>query len=70
MPCEATQDGQVMAESSDKTWSTGEGNGKPLQHSCLENPMNGMKEQKDMTLKDELPRSVRAPYATREEQNK
>ena len=59
-----------MAESSDKMWSTGEGNGKPLQHSCLENPMNGMKEQKDMTLKDELPRSVRAQYATSEEQNK
>ena len=40
MPCRATQDGQVMVESSDKMWSTGEGNGKPLQYSCLENPMN------------------------------
>ena len=53
-----------MAESSDKTWSTGEGNGKLLQYSCLENPMNSMKRQKDMTLKDELPRSVDAQYAT------
>ena len=64
MQCRATQDGQVMVESSDKTWSTGEGNGKPLQYSCLENPMNSMKRQKDMTLKDELPRSVGAQYAT------
>ena len=47
-----------MVESSDKTWSTGEGNGKPLQYSYLENPMNSMKGQKDRTLKDELPRSV------------
>ena len=53
-----------MVESSDKTWSTGEGNGKPLQYSCLENPMNSMKKQKDRTLKDELPRSVGAQYAT------
>ena len=45
-------------------WSTGEGSGKPLQYSCLENPMNSMKRQKDRTLKDELPRSVGAPYAT------
>ena len=60
----ATQDGWVMVESSDKMWSTGEGNGKPLQYSCLENPMNIMKRQKDMTLKDELPRSVGAQYAT------
>ena len=67
MPCRATQDGQAMEESSDKTWSTGEGNGKPLQYSCLENPMNGMKRQKDRTLKDELPRSVGAQYATGEE---
>ena len=51
-------------ESSDKAWSTGEGNGKPLQHSCLENPMNSMKRQKDRTLKDDLPRSVGAQYAT------
>ena len=64
MPCGATQDGQVMVESSDKTWSTGEGNGKPLQYSCLENPMNSMKRQKGRTLKDELPRSVGAQYAT------
>ena len=54
-------------ESSDKTWSTGEGNGKPLQYSCLENPMNSMKRQKDRTLKDELPRSVGTQYATGEE---
>ena len=47
-----------------KTWSTGEGNGKPLRYSCLENPINSMKRQKDMTLKDELPRSVGAQYAT------
>ena len=48
----------------DKMWSTREGNGKPLQYSCLENPMNSMKRQKDRTLKDELPRSVGAQYAT------
>ena len=52
-----------MVESSEKTWSTGEGNGKPLQYSCLENPMNSMKRQKDRTLKDELPRVVGAKYA-------
>ena len=51
-------------ESSDKMWSTGEGNGKPLQHSCLENPMNSMKRQKDRTLKDELPGLVGSQYAT------
>ena len=67
MPCRATQDGWVMVESSDKVWSTGEGNGKLLQYSCLENPMNSMKRQKDMTLKDELPWSVGAQYATGEE---
>ena len=67
MPCRATQDRQVMVESSDKMWSMGEGNDKPLQYSCLENPMNSMKRQKDMTLKDELPRSVGAQYATGEE---
>jgi len=67
MPHRATQDAWVMAESSDKMWSTREGNGKPLQYSCLENPMNRMKRKKDMTLKDELPRSVGAQYATREE---
>ena len=64
MPCGATQDGQVMVERSDGMWSPGEGNGKPLQYSCLENPMNRMKRQKDRTLKDELPRSVGAQYAT------
>ena len=48
-------------------WSAGEGNGKPLQHSCLENPMNSMKRQKDRILKDELPRSVGTQYATGEE---
>ena len=51
-------------ENSDKMRSTGEGNGKPLQYSCLENPMNSMKRQKDRTLKDELPRLVGAQYAT------
>ena len=60
----ATQDGLVMVESSDKMWATGEGNGKPLQYSCFENPVNSMKRQKDITLKDELPRSVCAQYAT------
>ena len=64
----ATQDGQFMVESSEKMRSTGEGNGKPLQYSCLENPINSMKRQKDMTLKDEPPRSVVVQYATREEQ--
>ena len=64
MLCRATQDGRVMVENSDKTWSSGEGNGKPLQYSCLENPMNSMKRQKDRTLKDELPRLVDAQYAT------
>ena len=53
-----------MVESSDKMWSTGEGNGKPLQYSCLENPMNSMKRQKDRTLKDELPRLLGTQYAT------
>ena len=63
----ATQDGLVMVERSDRMWSTGEGNGKPLQYSCLENLMNSIKRQKDRTLKDELSRSVGAHYATREE---
>ena len=53
-----------MVESSDKTWSTREGNGKKLQYSCLENPMKTIKRQKDRTLKDELPRMVRTQYAT------
>ena len=64
MLCKATQDGQIMLESSDKMWSTGEGNDKPLQYSYLENPMNSMKRQKDKTLKDELTRSIGAQYAT------
>ena len=64
MLCRTTQDRQDMVESSDETWSIGEGNGKPLQYSCLENPMNSMKRQKDRTLKDELPRLVRVQYAT------
>ena len=68
MPCRATQDRWVMAESTDKTWSTGEEHGKPLQHSCLENPTDSMNRQKDTTLKDEFPRSVGAQYATGEEQ--
>ena len=67
MPCRATQDGQNTVESSEKMWSTGEGNGNPLQYSCLENPMNSMKRQKDKTLKDELPRSVGAQYITEEQ---
>ena len=66
--CRATQDGWVMVESSDKMWSTGEGNGKPLQYSCLDNPMNSVKKQKDRTLKDELPMLISAKYATGDEQ--
>ena len=64
MPCGATQDGQVMVERSDRKWSTGEGNGKPLQYSCFENPMNSMKRQNDRILKEELSRSLGAQYAT------
>ena len=60
----ATQDGRVMVERSDRIWSTGEGNGKQLQYSCLENPMNSMKRQNDRILNEELPRSVGAQYAT------
>ena len=56
----AIHDGRVMVERSDRMWSTGEGNGKPLQDSCLENPMNNMKRQNDRILKEELPRSVGA----------
>ena len=67
MPGRTTQDRQVMVESSDKTWSMGEWKGKPLQYSCCENPMNSIKRQKDMTLNDELPKSVDAQYATGEE---
>ena len=64
MPCRATQDGWVKVETSDKTWSTGEGNRKALKYSCLKNPINGMKTQNDRMLKEELPRSVGAQYAT------
>ena len=64
MPCGATQDRQVVVERADGMWSTGEGNGKPLQYSCLENPMNSMKTPNDRILKEELPRSVGAQYAT------
>ena len=60
----ATQDGQVNMERSDRIWSTGEGNGKPLQYSFLGNPMNSMKRQNDRILKEELPRSVGTLYAT------
>ena len=56
-----------MVERSDRTWSTGEGNGKPLQYPCLDNPMDSMKMQKDRTLKDQLPRPVGAQYATGEQ---
>ena len=64
MPCGATQDGLVMVERSDRMQSIGEGNGKPLQYSCLENPMNSMKRQNDRILKEDLPRSVGAQYTT------
>ena len=63
----ATQDGQVMVESSDKMWPTREGNGEPLQmsrNSCLENPMSSVKRKKDSALKEWVPRWVGAPYAT------
>ena len=61
---QATQDGRVMVERSDRMWSTGGGNGKPLQYSCLENPMNSMKRQNDKILKEELPKSVDAQNTT------
>ena len=60
----ATQDGRVMVKKSDRMWSSGEGNGKPLQYSCLGNPMNSMKSQNDRILKEELPTSVGAQYPT------
>ena len=60
----ATQDGRVMVERSDRMWSTGEGNGKPLQNSCRENPRNSMTRQNVRILKEEHPRSVDAQYAT------
>ena len=59
----ASQDGWAMVDRSDRMWSTGEGNGKPLQYSCLEDPMNSMKRQNDRILKEELPRSVGAQHA-------
>ena len=59
-----TQDGRIMVERPDRMWSTGEGNGKPLQYSYLENPMNSMKRQNDRITKEELPRSLGAQYAT------
>ena len=62
--CGATQDGRVVVERSDRAWSTGEGNGKPLQYSCLENPMNSMKRQNDRILKEVLSRSVGTQYTT------
>ena len=64
MPCGATQDRRVMVERSDRMCSTGEGNGKPLQYSCLENPINSMKRQNDRILKEELPKLVGAQNAT------
>ena len=64
MPCGATQDGLVMVERSDRMWSTGEGNGKPLQYSCLENSVNSINRHNDRILKEELHRSVGAQYAT------
>ena len=67
MPCGATQDGRAMVERSDRMRSTGEGNGEPLQYYCLENPMNSMRRQNDRILKEELPRSVGAQYATGDE---
>ena len=67
MLCSVTQYRWIVVESSDKTWSTGERNGKPPEHSCLENPMNSVKRQKDRTMKDELPRLVGAQYDTGEE---
>ena len=60
----ATQDMRVMVERSDRMWSTGEGNAKPFQYSCRENPRNSMKRQNDRILKEELPRSIGAQYAT------
>ena len=65
MSCRVNQDKWVIVESSDKMWSTGESNGKPLQYFCFEN-MNSKKRQKDMILKDEFPRSISAQYATRD----
>ena len=68
MPCRATQDRQAMVESSDKMWSTREGNGKSLQHSYLENRRNSIKKQKETTPEDEPSQIDRCQYATGEEQ--
>ena len=67
MPVKTTQDRQVMVENSDEMWSTGEGNGKPLQYSCLENSINSRKRQQYTKMKDELSRLVGAQYTTGEE---
>ena len=67
MPCGATQDRRVTVERSDRMWSIGEGNDKPLQYSYLENPMNSMKKQNDRILKEVLPRSVVAQNGTGDE---
>ena len=64
MPCGATQDRRVVVERSDRMWSTVKGNGKPLQYSCLENPMKSMRRQNDRILQEEHPRLVGAQYAT------
>ena len=64
MPCGATQDRQFMVERSDRMWSPGEGNGKPLQYSCLENAMNSMKRQNNRIMKEEFPKLVGAQYDT------
>ena len=63
MQCGASQNGRDMVERSERMWSTGEGSGKPLQYSCLENPMNSMKRQNDRILKGELPSSLGAQHA-------
>ena len=64
MPVGQPKTGRVMVERRDRMWSTGEGNGKPLQYSCLENPKNSMQRQNDRILKEELPRSVGVQYVT------
>ena len=68
MPCSASQDGWIMVESSDKMWSTGKGNGKPIQYSCLEDPMNSMRRQKDKTTERWTPQVGKCPicYWSRE----
>ena len=64
MPCRATQERWVMVEGSENMWSIGEGHGKPLQYSSVENPMNSTKRKTDMTLKGEFLRLIGAQYAT------